>query len=439
MVNNLSHVSHRSTLFFLMIGTSFIILGSKVFLDARSFTAPINVPIPIAKVESITNVVKVKHSRDFLWNNATIGQSIENNSFVYADKKSQAVISFKDGSKLVLLPGSIVEIVSSKNGKFDFKVEKGKVISLPPASSTLKPEVITVAEPTGTAEQINPSFIYLVDTKTKAFIRDLRPATFRINWNWSGVPNPSDQLVLKVSGPKEDEVFRLNTEQTFTDVKLKYSGTFDWFLYLNDELMSGGSVDFNLLVSPYLRSPASDLISDTGEVEFNWDYSIDVDSFEVEISSNEGVSSHQVSGDQRKFTKKLELNSAYSWRVRSNSGQLAGPWGEEVSFFLKSKKPYFLDQMNDLIAQIKPLFTLDGLPETLDLNLEDMPDYSLEIQGTKKLGYDQFKIEGPGTYVVEILHLKSGYKTTKSFKVDLSSIQETLMVPEIQEIKVLGN
>lgn len=406
-------------------------VGYFLFNDSRAPYIDIQGGGVVAQLESITNNVKLKPSGELLWAEAWQGQPIAKNTMLFADKDSQAVITYTDGSRLILMPGSVVEIVSNDKGTFEFSVKKGKALSVPKVSTekpVLRSEQI---------EEVVDPVVYVVNTPKKFTIEPGQSVPVTIRWEWTTEPRPNQELVLKVVGQSSSFQKKLGLNEREEQIQVTEAGDHNWLLYLDGELMGGGTIEKKVISVPLVHFPQGTAEVDDGkEITLGWIHQGLVDSFDLEVSLPDQSQIHQVKGDARKIHLSLPRNTPLKWRVRAVENGYNGQWSESGQLLLLSRQQNLMKKLEIEISRLESQLLLDDLPYKHQIATSGLENFEIKIKGPQEIGKGHFKFTEPGTYTVELRDPQSGISVKKKLTLRLKDIEDHPEISEGQKIKI---
>ncbi len=430
-MNNLSYNSRASTYLSFLISALLIGFGYSLFNQSRMpYFDGQDVEV-IAEIESIKNSVKVKPTGELIWTDARHGLAIPANTLLFAEKHSVAVISYLDGKKLILMPGSLIEIVTSNKEKFDFKVKKGKVLSVP---KTAREKTVVYTEQT---EQSKEPLVYIVNTPAQLIIGPGETLTPTVRWDWTSKPREDQELIIKVTGKNYDFHKKLGLRQREESLSLHEAGEYDWSLHLDGELMGGGKIEKKVVSIPLIHFPQGATEVDDGlNIDLGWIYQGDVEKFEVEISFEGQTQIQEVTGDHRKFTIALPRNSPINWRVRAIQSDFKSQWSDSGKFFILSRQQNLMRKLEALLSDLDTEFLVDDLPFNYKMKRLELENFDIKIKGAEKVSAGVYKFNGPGVYTIEVKDLKSSIVLKKKIIIRLKEISDHPEILDGQKVKI---
>ncbi len=452
-MTNKSFQFNRADYSWLTLGLALMSAGFFYYSNlGRQFSQQL--PNGIATVEEISNLVKIKNQNDLVWVNASQGQDLPEDSLVFAGEFSKARIAFKDGSKLFLMPGSILRVYQSKEGKFELQLKKGKMVKVAPPqlkeASAPPPVVVVVADEVKGEEVIVKKPDEVEMSVPRQLIKGEK--AIEIPWQWKikklGNIQGEKKMVVEILDPKGQTLSKSSGLDALTLTSVaKDPGLYRWVSRLNNEVIDSGELEVIQLISPLLLHPKNEGIQlQEREVAFEWSYPMNVDHFEFEIKNGQEIKTYKAPGNARRLSLDLADFSQLEWRMRASSqGQLSS-WTSFVGFWRPVvPTPEVKINISEVLAKtFQSTYHVDDLPFTFQVkNLPtELVPFVMMIDGEeiKESGEQKVKhtFEAPGIYKIEVFQELKGkleYVDQHGLEIQLNPLKEAIALPKDIVIK----
>lgn len=465
-----SSTYNNTDLFWLSLGLSLIATGlisfkklEKQFLNTTSEK--------VATLDEVSNLVKVKNQSDLAWSKADAGQDLSQDSLVFAGDFSQAKINFLNGSKVILMPGSIMRVFQDQKGKFKLEIKKGQAIKLTPSGQksfiALKENAITVEEvikefPAEEAvdqpvENSPPLRINLVHPPNT--IAHAEETTIVFKWDiLSEISNQEDHpLIIEIQNPLGEKITTSSpVKSSHKSLQVRPIGRYFWVAKMKDDILDVGEFEVKTLHPPLILAPKNTTLPRDGDLELEWSYGQEEDlDYEIEITQMDKTSTYSVRRDESLFNIKVLPDQPMSWRIRATYIHHKGPWSPFAKLWPEPKVLTQVKKIEEIqvdINEIKDLFKnkiyTDQLP--VEKTLEGLSPSTTSLiafyegKEMKYQGEDQFKLilKRPGHHKLTWYQLRGQQLkpvTETNIEVILKPLEDKINLPQdiVLEIKDL--
>lgn len=454
-----------SDIVWFLIGIILILAGIKNFRQVdMTFTE--NQSEAIATLKEISNLVKVKNQHNLVWMTGDEGQSLNNDSLVYAGDFSKAKIDFKNGSQVIILPGTILRVYHDSAGKFKMQVKKGKAFKITEHGKKLPlimngpidisgEEVPEVSTPTlQETSNIQFSSPQVTISAPRDIILEETSTSIEFKWEVLKASNPNDSMVIEIRDPNEKKLI-LNAAVTDLTLKTKITqpGIHYWVAKSQGEILDAGEFKVIKLYPPLIVAPKNRSLNNQTKFNLEWSYG-ERDDMNFEVESINGESKKIITVESNFSLPQVLENPKlpFSWRVRAKFKEFSGPWSETAHLWpapvevqsMAESTPSIEEKHQPVISLdlIKKIFNskyfVDRLP--YEVKVKNLPPElsSLAIfhQGKeiKSSGDDSFKFKviKDGIYPLEWYQVdgtSTQLITTNNLEIILNPLDDSISLP----------